>query len=96
MTYQNNKQPTYKEGNPAQILIEPKGNYTTADGQPLAIPFTIYVGGTEVMLEPGRGYTLGTPDTSWTLNGEENKVTYTGGSLFYVTAPGAYHFARSA
>lgn len=96
VTYQNNKQPTYKEGDPAQILIEPKGNYTTADGQPLAIPFTIYVGGTEVMLEPGRGYTLGTPDTSWTLNGEENKVTYTGGNLFYVTTPGAYHFARSA
>lgn len=96
VTYVNNGEPTYQEGDPARILIEPKGNYAAAGGQPLVIPFTIYVGGTEVRLESGRGYTLGTPGTSWTLNGEENKVTYTGGSLFYVKDQGAYHFARSA
>lgn len=92
VSYKNNLEPTYKEGTPATVEIQPVGNYTTADGNPIVIPFSIYVTDVEVILETGRGYTLGTAGTNWTLKNEEDKVTYTGGSLFYVFDPGAYTF----
>ena len=92
VTYTNNQEPTYAEGALAEAKIQPTGNYTTADGDPLVLPFSVYVADREVRLEAGRGYTLGTAGTSWTLNNESNKVTYTGGTLFYVRDPGAYTF----
>lgn len=92
VSYKNNREPTYKEGTPATVEIQPVGNYTTADGNPIVIPFSIYVADVEVKLETGRGYTLGTAGTNWTLKNESDKMTYTGGSLFYVFDPGAYTF----
>lgn len=92
VSYDNNIGPTYKEGAAAKVILQPTGNYTTGDGSPIEIDFVIYVADKEVTLAAGRGYTLGTAGTSWTLNNESNKVTYTGGTLFYVRDPGTYTF----
>lgn len=92
VSYDNNIGPTYKEGAAAKVILQPTGNYTTQDSSPIEIDFVIYVADKAVMLKAGRGYTLGTAGTSWTLNNESNKVTYTGGTLFYVRDPGAYTF----